>query len=96
MDESALLSDEFLLGRLWDASIPRASRIGVNLMKRIFLLCAVLGVAIIVGGCANQYPPATDTAQARVNQRGGLVGPGSVAGLNSGTAGRMGGSRSIP
>ncbi len=71
-------------------------RIGVNLMKRIFLLSAVLGVAIIVGGCANQITPGTDTAQARANARGGLVEPGSVAGISSGTAGRMGGGRALP
>jgi hypothetical protein len=65
-------------------------------MKRIFLLCAALGVAVIIGGCANQVTPATDTAQARANQRGGLVDPGSVAGISSGTAGRMGGQRSLP
>ena len=37
-------------------------------MKRIFLLCAALGVAVIIGGCANQVTPATDTAQARANR----------------------------
>ena len=65
-------------------------------MKRIFLLGAVLGAAVVMGGCANQVAPGTDTAEARARARGGLVEPGSVAGLNSGTAGRMGGSRSIP
>ena len=65
-------------------------------MKRIFLLCAVLGLAVIMDGCANQSTPAANTAQARANERGGLVGPGSVAGTFSGTAGRMGGQRSLP
>lgn len=65
-------------------------------MKRMFLLCAVLGVAVIMGGCANQNPPAANSAEARAIKRGGLVEPGSVAGISSGTAGRMGGSRSIP
>jgi hypothetical protein len=65
-------------------------------MKRIFLLCAMMGVAITIGGCANQTTPAANTAEARANERGGLVNPGSVAGASSGSAGRMGGQRSHP
>jgi hypothetical protein len=45
-------------------------------MKRIFLLCVIMGAAVVMVGCASQ---ATNTAEDRVNARGGLVDAGSVA-----------------
>jgi hypothetical protein len=46
-------------------------------MKKAFLLCAVIGVALVLGACANQNSSATTTAS-RLPPESGVVGGGGV------------------
>lgn len=48
-------------------------------MKKAFLLSAVLGALLTMGGCANQNHPTAHTSSQH-----GLVGPGSVAPISGG------------
>jgi len=70
-----------LIGGKWKASIrPAAKEQSNNKMKKSFLLCAVIGAAIVLSSCANQHSSAT----ASDTSRRGLVDPGSVAPVSSG------------
>jgi len=51
-------------------------------MKTLVVLCAMIGVALVVGGCADQGTNATATN----THAHGLVDPGSVAPVYGGPA----------
>jgi hypothetical protein len=55
-------------------------------MKILFLLCAVIGVALTLG-CANQNSPATTSAP-RLDPQSGVVGSGSGGGGGGSFPGR--------
>jgi hypothetical protein len=63
---------------------------------KIFLLCAFIGAAFVMGGCANQTTPVADSQQARMNARGGIVDRGSVAGMSGAGATPFNSPRTIP
>jgi len=57
-------------------------------MKNGFILCAIMSVAVLLSsGCANQNTQPT-TSSHTVHQQG-LYGPGSVAPVSGGPAGRV-------